>query len=207
MHPTTWLNPRLQTVADAQRIRNRIYECFEEANLPSTSMEEKKRLLTTCAIGGGPTSIEFAAELHDLITTDIARAFPHIHHLARIIVFETSDRVLSAFDENLGDYASKQFERDGISIKTSHTVKNVTPTTIETEQEAPQPYGLCVWSTGLAPNPLVKSLEGVKKHEKTSSLLTDSHCQVLTEQGNESMKNVYGIGDAAIVDGLLLPAT
>lgn len=62
----------------------------------------------------GPTGIEFAAELHDLITTDMSRAFPNIYKLAQVTVFETGDRVLNAFDANLGSYASKQFEREGM---------------------------------------------------------------------------------------------
>lgn len=65
-------------------------------------------------MGGGPTGIEFAAELHDLITSDLARAFPHIWELAKVTVFETSGRVLNAFDENLGEYASQQFKREGM---------------------------------------------------------------------------------------------
>lgn len=92
------------------------------------------------------------------------------------------------------------------AIKTSHTVTQVTPDTIETKQEAPVPFGLCVWSTGLAPNPLVQHLEAVKKEAKTSSLLTDNFCRVLSE-GGQAMDNVYAIGDAAIIDGLMLPAT
>lgn len=92
------------------------------------------------------------------------------------------------------------------SIRTSHTVTKITEDTIETKEEDPVSFGLCVWSTGLAANPLVSSLKGVKKEPKTSSLLTDHHCRVLSENG-EAMSNVFAIGDAAIIDGLLLPAT
>ena len=35
------------------------------------------------------------------------------------------------------------------------------------------PFGLLVWSTGLAPNPLIQSIQSVQKHEKTQkSVLT-----------------------------------
>jgi hypothetical protein len=32
----------------------------------------------------------------------------------------------------------------------------------------PVPFGLLVWSTGLAPNPLIQSIGEAKKHPKTS---------------------------------------
>ncbi len=37
---------------------------FEKASLPSASEEERKQLLSFLVVGGGPTGVEFAAELH-----------------------------------------------------------------------------------------------------------------------------------------------
>jgi NADH dehydrogenase FAD-containing subunit len=48
----------------AQKIRNRISDLLETASLPGTDLATKKRLLHFCVVGGGPTGIEFAAELH-----------------------------------------------------------------------------------------------------------------------------------------------
>jgi NADH:ubiquinone reductase (non-electrogenic) len=46
---------------------------FERASSPFTSDEERRRLLHTVIIGGGPTSVEFAAELYDFLRTDAAK--------------------------------------------------------------------------------------------------------------------------------------
>lgn len=56
----------LKTVADARSIRQRIIECFERASSPTTSDVEKSRLLHFVVVGGGPTSVEFSAELHGI---------------------------------------------------------------------------------------------------------------------------------------------
>lgn len=53
----------LKQVEDARRIRTAIINCFERANLPSLTEEERKKDLTFAVIGAGPTGIEFAAEL------------------------------------------------------------------------------------------------------------------------------------------------
>jgi NADH dehydrogenase FAD-containing subunit len=52
---------QLKTVSDAQQIRRRILDNFEAASLPTTTPEERKRLLSFVICGGGPTGIETAA--------------------------------------------------------------------------------------------------------------------------------------------------
>ena len=51
---------------------------IEHAGLPTTTPEERRRLLSFVVVGGGPTGCELAAELHDLITEDVSRLFPHL---------------------------------------------------------------------------------------------------------------------------------
>ena len=68
------------------------------------------------------------------------------------------------------------------------------------------PFGLLVWSTGLAPNPLVESITELKKDEKRGTLMTDDHLNVLSNDGIPD-PNVWAIGDAAMIDGTPLPAT
>ena len=57
----------LQEVADAQKIRNRILSNFEVALEPGVSDAERSRLLHTVIVGGGPTGVEFGAELYDFV--------------------------------------------------------------------------------------------------------------------------------------------
>jgi len=40
---------------------------FELANEPGISDEENERLLHTVIVGGGPTGVEFGAELYDFV--------------------------------------------------------------------------------------------------------------------------------------------
>lgn len=46
---------------------------FEAASLPTTSPEERKRLLSFIVCGGGPTGVETAAEIYDLCQEDIMK--------------------------------------------------------------------------------------------------------------------------------------
>ena len=76
------------------------------------------------------------------------------------------------------------------------------------------PFGMLVWSTGLAPNPLLQSMSTdlVAKLEKTRNLLTDGQLHLLRKDATSdgtpaSDEDVWVIGDAAVIDGAVLPAT
>ncbi|BFZ60709.1 hypothetical protein YB2330_001752 [Saitoella coloradoensis] len=197
----------LKDVGDARRIRARILHCFELAACPSTTEEERRQLLHFVCVGGGPTGVEFAAELHDLIHDDLALLYPELYHLASISLFDVAPRILGSFDENLGEYARTKFARSGIRIRTGTHVTKIEEGKVFTKESGMERFGMMVWATGLHVNPLVEEMKGVLKDKRTGSVLTDDRLRVVDEKG-EPVEGVYGIGDcAAIKDGEILPAT
>ncbi|KAI0316377.1 FAD/NAD(P)-binding domain-containing protein [Amylostereum chailletii] len=196
----------LKHVKDARLIRARILECFEQANQPTMSPEERRNLLHFCIVGGGPTGVEFAAELHDLIQEDVARVLPHLVKETVISLYDVAPSILGTFDAGLAKYAEAKFRRDKIELRTSHHVERVEAGKLHVKELGEVPFGLLVWSTGLAPNPLIETLSGLRKDERTKSVLTDAHLNVLKTDGSPDA-DVWAIGDAARSDGVALPAT
>lgn len=80
---------------DAQRIRQTVIDCFERASLPNLSEEEKKRTLHFVIVGGGPTGVEFAAELHDFAVEDLAALYPSLKDYVKITLLEAGDHILN----------------------------------------------------------------------------------------------------------------
>jgi NADH dehydrogenase FAD-containing subunit len=117
----------LKDVGDARKIRNRILACFEAAALPTTTDEQRRHLLNFAIVGGGPTGIEFSAELHDIIAEDLARIYPDLIPFHKITVYDVAKKVLPMFDEKLAKYAMENFAREGIDIKTDHHVEELRP--------------------------------------------------------------------------------
>ncbi|KAF8893040.1 NDE1, mitochondrial external NADH dehydrogenase [Infundibulicybe gibba] len=196
----------LKDVKDARAIRSRILECFEQANQPTLSDVDRRKLLNFCIVGGGPTGVEFAAELHDLLYTDIQAHYPNLAKMAKINLYDVAPSILGTFDKTLVKYAEKMFSREGISILTSHHVERVESGKLFIKEQGEVPFGLLVWSTGLAPNPLISAISEVKKDEKTSKLITDEHLNVIMDDGKAN-PDVWAIGDAAKVESAPLPAT
>lgn len=70
-------------------------KCFERASLPNISEEERKKNLHFVVIGGGPTGVEFAAELHDFVNEDLAKLYPDIKEYVNISVIEAGGHILT----------------------------------------------------------------------------------------------------------------
>ncbi|KAF8153138.1 pyridine nucleotide-disulfide oxidoreductase-domain-containing protein [Crassisporium funariophilum] len=196
----------LKDVKDARRIRSRILECFEQANQPFRSDIERRNLLNFCIVGGGPTGVEFAAELHDLLHTDIAKHYPALAKFSKITLYDVAPNILGSFDLSLRKYTENTLAREGISILTSHHVERVEAGKMIVTEQGEVPFGLLVWSTGLASNPLVEVIKDVQKDTKTSSLITNDHLNVIMSGGKPN-PDVWAIGDAAKIENAPLPAT
>jgi len=69
--------------------------CFEKAALPYLSEEERRKALHFIVIGGGPTGVEFAAELHDYVSEDLSKLYPDIRDLVKISVIEAGEHILT----------------------------------------------------------------------------------------------------------------
>ncbi|CEQ40151.1 SPOSA6832_01729, partial [Sporobolomyces salmonicolor] len=190
---------------DARKIRSRILECFELASLPTVNDQERKNLLHFVIVGGGPTGVEFAGELHDLITSDIQRAYPKLAPLARISIYDVAPGILGTFDKSLAEYASAKFKREGIALKTSRHVKSVGESYIEVQEEGKVPFGLLVWSTGLAPNPLIQTIKDLQHDEKTHSLRVNDQFNAIGMDGKVH-DDIFVLGDASALKEKL-PAT
>ncbi|KAJ7120957.1 FAD/NAD-P-binding domain-containing protein [Mycena epipterygia] len=196
----------LKDVKDARAIRIRILECFEQAMQPTLSDVERRNLLNFCIVGGGPTGVEFSSELHDLLHAEITDHYPSLAKMAKITIYDVAPSILGSFDKSLVEYAEKTFSRDGISILTSHHVERVSAGKMFVKEQGEVPFGLLVWSTGLSPNPLISSISEFKKDQRTNSVLTNEHLNLIKTDGTVD-PDVFGIGDCAQVESAILPAT
>lgn len=189
----------LKELLDARKIRNRILECFERASEPNVSPSEKQKLLSFYVVGGGPTGVEFCSELYDFLKEDIQKAFPSLYSMCQVSLLEASDSLLNAFDKKLAAYAMKTFSKRNIRVYTHVKISKMTPEEIYFSDGTSLKYGLCVWNTGVEPNPFVKSLNIEKSRD--GRILVDDHLNLL------GMKDVFGLGDCAVVQSAPLPCT
>lgn len=68
-------------------------DCIESALFKDQTEEEKQRLLHTVVVGGGPTGVEFAAELQDFYEDDLRKWIPDIADQFHVTLVEALPNV------------------------------------------------------------------------------------------------------------------
>lgn len=196
----------LKDIDDAQNIRNSILTNLEYACLPTTPDEERKRLLSFVVSGGGPTGVEFAAELFDLLNEDLTAHFPKIlRNEISVHVIQSRGHILNTYDEAVSKYAEERFARDQVDILTNSRVQEVKPDKILFTQKGENgetiikelPMGFCLWSTGVSQTEFCKRVSDALGSSQTNrhALETDTHLRL----NGTPLGDVYAIGDCATV--------
>jgi len=194
----------LKEIGHARKIRDRILDCFELASEPNMTDDEKRAVLHFAVVGGGPTGIELSAEIHDFVRGDVARLYPKLKPFVKITVYDVAKKILGSFDDKLGEYATKKFQRDGTEIATDTKIKEVQKDRLVLHDGTEIPVGLVVWATGNTANPFIKSLPFPK--DKAQRLLTSGTLHLLNEE-RHPIEDVFALGDCASIDHYNLPQT
>lgn len=203
----------LKHLYHARLIRNRILECFERASNNSVSKEERARLLSFMVVGGGPTSCEFTTELYDFIHDDVAKWYPDLKDEISLTLVEAGPGLLGQFHRSLADYYLKSLHNRGVDVRLSTAVtgvhvKHFPPTDKDRANEEKEgrsytvasfndgselPFGMMVWSAGLAP---VKFVEESKLPLSKGRIEVDDYLRVPGEKGR-----IFAFGDCSIIEG------
>ncbi|MGC8654688.1 MAG: FAD-dependent oxidoreductase [Candidatus Kryptoniota bacterium] len=189
----------LKELPDARKIRRKILTQFEQASVPELTEAERKQMLSFVVVGGGPTGVEFAAELNDLIEREVRTTYPKLFKLAGITLLEASSHILSAFDRNLAEYTLRLFERKHINVIRGVPVIEVRKDSVVLRDGRIISYGILVWSTGIGPTKLAKDTTFLK--DRLERILTDNFLRVI------GTKNIFAAGDCATIKNRPLPAT
>ncbi|KAF9924258.1 hypothetical protein FBU30_005731 [Linnemannia zychae] len=194
----------LKSITDARDIKRKVMENFEKASLPTTTDEERRQLLSFVICGGGPTGVEFAAELYDFLNEDLVGYFPAIDpQEVQVSIIQSAGHILNTYDLKISEMTEAKFKRENINVFTNSRVVRVNPTTVvykdkDSGKQYEVPFGVCLWSTGVGMTPLVKTLVAKLPHGSQlnkHAIETDRYLRVLgTPEGT-----VYAIGDCATI--------
>ena len=197
----------LKQLEHSRAIRDRLIECFERASSPGVLPPEQQQLLTFVVVDGGPTNIEFASELFDFLSRDVARLYPDLHGRTSVLLVEAGPKILGSFHANIGAYVSSTFKKRKIKVLVGRAVKRVVNDTAELDNGEMIPFGLLVWSAGNQPTHLISSLskESVKRHPGNGRLVVNPSLQLLSPTG-VPVPGVFALGDCAADQVKPLPA-
>jgi NADH:ubiquinone reductase (H+-translocating) len=184
---------------DALRVRNHVIDCFEEAeHLDGQAPDD---LLTFVVVGGGPTGVEAAADMHDLMFDVLQDDYPNVKFdRVRVVLVNAGDQILKGLDSSLVNAARRRLAAQRIEVINDAKVEEVRPDAVVISSGHTVPTRTTVWAAGIEPPPLVGNLDVQKDHR--GRILIDQYLRVRGRPG------VYAVGDCTSIqyDGPPVPA-
>jgi NADH dehydrogenase len=152
----------VKSLESAISVRSRILDALERAELASSS-EQRQAEMTFVVVGGGPTGVEIAGQIGELVRDTLQHYFKRIDpSQARILLVETTDRILTAFPQSLSLRALKSLQKLGVTPTLNRTVVDIDRNGVElqaldgtTERIAARTV---IWAAGVRASDLASKL-------------------------------------------------
>jgi len=137
----------LYTLADARELRNRLLLSFEDADARA---ETAPVHLTYVVVGGGPTGVETAGALCELIKITVRRDGLRLDPTrVRVLLVDLTDRLLTAFPESAARYAARELSSLGVEIHFGRSVVEVEDGAIRFADGERVETAAVVWAAGV----------------------------------------------------------
>ncbi|QUS37039.1 NAD(P)/FAD-dependent oxidoreductase [Falsirhodobacter algicola] len=192
--------PGLKTVNEARVIRQRLLLSYERAEM-TEDPALRRALLTHVVIGGGPTGVEMAGAMVELGREIIARDFRRLRpEDLNVVLIEAGPRLLTAFPEDLADYALRSLQDRGVDVRIGCRVEAMDEGGVIAGGER-IPTGCIVWGAGVRGSNAAQWL-GIAPER-------GNRLPVRPDMTIEGFPGIYALGDTAAqtgADGRPLPA-
>jgi NADH dehydrogenase len=180
----------LYTLANARRLRNKLLRTLEDVEVASESAPQQ---LNFVVVGGGPTGVETAGALSELIDIAMRRDGLRIDPAqVKIYLVDVASRLLTAFPTRASSYALKHLESMGVDVELERSVVEVEANAIRFSDGEVLQARAVVWAGGItAVGTLADQLED--RSGPNGRALVASDLRILDSE------NVWCVGDAAAI--------
>lgn len=190
----------LDNLQQAVALRNQVLGCFEQA-VYELDAERRQRLLTFPIVGGGPTGVEFAGALVELIHGSLRKDYPTLDFReVRVLLLQSGNSLLAGMPKRLQLYTLAHLRKMGVEIYLEARARQVTSEAVHLHDGKVIPTETVVWAVGVHADPQVQKW-GLPTAGK-------GQLAVLPTLQVPEYPQVYVIGDLASVekgDGRPLP--
>lgn len=145
----------LYSLVDATRLRDHILRCFESADAGDDGVA-----LTFVVVGGGPTGVEMAGALVEMIDGILRKDFPRLDlRDAHVILVEMLDAVLATFKQRSQRHALKALRSRGVDVRFGEKVAEVTERSISLSSGDRIDARTVIWAAGVQSASLAEALD------------------------------------------------
>ena len=189
-----------RTQEDAVKLERHLRECLQKAS-QTKDTQIRRSLLTFAVTGAGPSGVEMAATLADLLPSWYAKLGGNIAEIRIVIVNHGSEILSGDVNAHLQETALEAFKHRAVPVELLLGVKVTGVDADNLKYQAKDkgvetlPTQTTIWTAGTASNPLIESLTQIKAENK------DKHGSPLVTETLQLLDfpEVFAAGDCAIV--------
>jgi NADH dehydrogenase len=182
----------LKTLDDAVLLRNQILCRFEAANYEADE-RLRQQMLTFTIVGGGPTGVEFAGALSELVRKPLRRDHPGLDFSqVHILLLEATDRLLTGMPERLHNYTIRHLKQMGVDVQLNSPVSQISSQAVILKDGRVIPTETVVWTAGVGGVSLSQNWDFPTR--------LNGQVDVLPTLQVADHPNIYIIGDLAHVE-------
>ncbi|MEM6690146.1 MAG: NAD(P)/FAD-dependent oxidoreductase [Planctomycetota bacterium] len=184
-----WENhaPGLKTIPQATEIRRRVLLAFENAER-TADPKLQSEYLTFVVVGGGPTGVELAGAIAQMAHTTLRSDYRTVDAAqAKVLLVQSGDRILKAFDEELSRYAIKALGELGVTVRLGDRVTDIQEHGVLIGDEFVRAKTV-IWAAGVRASALGKKLG---ETDRVGRVIVDSDLSI------PDHPNAFVVGDMA----------
>ena len=184
----------MKSIHEALTIRAEVMRRFEDL----CRFEDDTRL-SIAVVGGGPTGVEMAGALAELVRGPLRHDQAHAAKHIDITLIEAGEHILPMFDPSLSIKSVRALEKLDVKVMTNSAVKKVTSDTIYLRDGSSIPAEITIWAAGVKGAPVINDL---------TLPVVGNRLEVNTTMQVTNYPYIWAIGDLAGAkgkDGKFLP--
>ncbi len=186
----------MKTIPQALNLRSLILQNFEKACL-TNNYNKQDELMNVVIVGGGPTGVELAGALGEMKKHVLPKDYPELDlDIMDIHLFQGGDRILMGMDEVSSKKALTYLEKLGVHVHLDTRVEKFENNQVILGDGKRVNADTVIWAAGVTGN-LINGLPDTS--------IVRGRLKVNAYQEIEGLKNIYAIGDIAVMMSDELP--
>jgi NADH dehydrogenase len=150
--------PGLKTLNDALKIRENVLLSLEAAERMENP-ELREKYLNFVIVGGGPTGVELAGAIAEIVNNNFIKDFKNINaRMTKVFLVEAMPRLLQAFPEKLSAKALKELEYLEVDVLFNKRITGIDENGVKLGDESINTKNI-IWAAGNRASPLLKTLD------------------------------------------------
>jgi NADH dehydrogenase len=181
----------LYSLEDAITLRNHILSLFEAAAAEPALVDDG--VLNFVIVGGGPTGVEVAGALAELIDKVLEGDFHDLDvHRSKVILVEQAPNLLATFNPKAQQYARRTLGQRGVEVRLNTAVDSLTADRVHFRDGTSLATRALVWAAGIRAGDVANGVEATRGRGGRITVNRD-----LSIPGHP---NAFAVGDIADID-------